>query len=243
MMKLPIGFLFPDARPHFPEPSKAMITPNGLLAAGGALTPEWLIEAYRHGIFPWFGKNEPILWWSPDPRFVFDTDRFHVSHSLRKHLRRCGWTIHADQAFDEVIAACAAPRPQSPGTWLTPAMIAAYRELHRLGHAHSIEVRDGERLVGGVYGIATGHVFCGESMFSAASGGSKVALLALCRKLASWGWPLLDAQVPNDHLMSLGGHFLPRSRFLEILADGPPPMSAPRSWRDTWPAIQAADLA
>lgn len=238
-----ITYLSDDLPPRFPDPAGAMRTPNGLLAAGGALTPEWLLEAYTCGIFPWFGQDEPILWWSPDPRCVFHTDRMHLGRRLRQTLRHCPWTIHADGDFESVIEACAAPRDDSPGTWLLPPMIEAYRALYRLGHAHSIEVRDGDELVGGLYGVASGRVFCGESMFSARSGGSRVALLALARVLADWGWPLLDAQVPNDHLLRLGATLLPRRHYLNQLTTLQDPAPAPASWRQAWPELRARDLA
>src|SRR5215468_6190433 len=172
----------------FPPIERALREPNGLLAAGGDLSAERLLDAYRHGIFPWYSEGEPILWWSPDPRMVFATDRVHVSTRLRRWLRRCDWRIGADCAFATVVRACAAPRRGRAGTWITRDMFEAYRRLHELGHAHSIEVRDpGGRLVGGIYGVAVGTMFFGESMFSAATNGSKVALIALCRGLAAGG--------------------------------------------------------
>lgn len=242
MRELPIELYSPHAAPGFPPASRALATPNGLLAAGGALTPDWLIEAYTHGIFPWFGENEPILWWSPDPRCVFATEHIHISRSLRKFLRHCNWSIHADRDFEAVIRACAAPRGNHAGTWLTDAMIDAYCELHRIGHAHSIEVHDGPRLVGGLYGVSTGKLFCGESMFSALSGGSKVALLAAGHVLSGWGCPLLDAQVPNDHLLRMGAHFISRADFLTALTDPARPDLPAGSWADHWPALKAHDL-
>ncbi len=243
MSHLPIAFLDPHAVPAFPNPERALASPNGLLAAGGDLGPEWLLAAYRHGIFPWYSEGEPILWWSPDPRCVFRTDAVHMSRSMRRQLRQSTWRISADTDFRAVITACAAPRGDGQGSWLSGEMIEAYCELHQLGHAHSIEVRDGERLVGGVYGVAAGRVFCGESMFSTESGGSKTALLALARVLARWGWPLIDAQVPNDHLFRLGARMLRRRDYLTALAHlqtGAPP---PGSWQKSWPLNAACDLA
>ncbi len=214
MNRIPIAYIEPGDPPVFPSPEHALREPDGLLAVGGDLSCERLLQAYRHGIFPWYGEGDPILWWSPDPRCVFDTGDVHVSRSLRKQLRRCDWTWTIDRDFDHVIAACAAPRSYAHGTWIVPSMQAAYRRLHRLGHAHSIEIRDGERLVGGLYGVAVGRLFCGESMFSAESGGSKAALLAICHWLRMHEAPLLDAQVTNAHLMRMGARELPRARFL-----------------------------
>lgn len=242
MSMVPIAFLPSAGIPEFPNPAHAMTTPNGLLAAGGDLSPEWLMAAYARGIFPWFSDGEPILWWSPDPRCVFRTNAVHASRRLRRQLRQSDWSVSADGNFREVIEACAAPREDGQGTWLTPAMIDAYCELGRLGHAHSIEVRHGTRLVGALYGIAAGRVFCGESMFSAESGGSKVALLALARVLDQWGWPLLDAQVPNPHLFSMGAQMMPRVEYLAWLAALQEPAQAAGSWQNAWPLTRACEL-
>ncbi|WP_426287794.1 leucyl/phenylalanyl-tRNA--protein transferase [Luteibacter sp. E-22] len=198
----------------FPDPEAALTDPNGLLAWGGDLSPDRLLAAYSQGIFPWFNADEPILWWSPDPRCVFRTDGVHVSRSLRKQLRQSNWRVTADTSFSRVMRACAAPRDGQPGTWIGDDMIAAYEELHRRGHAHSVEVWDRGSLVGGIYGVAVGRLFCGESMFSARTGGSKVALAALCNLLHGWGFPLLDAQVTNDHLLSMGAIEIPRREFV-----------------------------
>ncbi|WP_343123857.1 leucyl/phenylalanyl-tRNA--protein transferase [Luteibacter sp. UNCMF331Sha3.1] len=198
----------------FPDPETALEDPNGLLAWGGDLSPERLLAAYGQGVFPWFNADEPILWWSPDPRCVFRTDGVHVSRSLRKQLRKSHWRVTADTSFRRVMLACAAPRDGQPGTWIGDDMIAAYEELHRRGHAHSVEVWDRGTLVGGIYGVAVGRLFCGESMFSARSGGSKVALAALCRLLHEWGFPVLDAQVTNSHLLSMGAVEVPRRDFI-----------------------------
>ncbi|HEY4293997.1 leucyl/phenylalanyl-tRNA--protein transferase [Luteibacter sp.] len=198
----------------FPDPESALVDPNGLLAWGGDLSPERLLAAYSQGVFPWFNADEPILWWSPDPRCVFRTDGVHVSRSLRKQLRASGWRVTADTSFNRVMRACAAPRNGQPGTWIGDDMIAAYEELHRRGHAHSVEVWDRGSLVGGIYGVAVGRLFCGESMFSARSGGSKAALAALCGLLHEWGFPYLDAQVTNDHLLSMGAIEIPRREFV-----------------------------
>ena len=203
-----------DVIEPFPDPRTALAAPNGLLAFGGDLSPARLLAAYRHGIFPWFSAGEPILWWSPDPRCVLYTERLDIHRSLRRQLRGRHWRVSVDHAFEQVIRACAAPRTGDSGSWIVPAMIEAYVQLHRLGHAHSVEVWDDARLVGGIYGVAVGRLFCGESMFSAESGGSKVALIALARLLHGWDFPLIDAQVSNPHLLGLGALELPRATFL-----------------------------
>ncbi len=224
-IRLPLLPVDPEA--PFPPAGRAHREPNGLLAMGGDLSPARLLNAYRHGIFPWFSEGEPVLWWCPDPRMVFDTAGFRLPARFLRTLRGSGWEIRADTAFDQVMAACATqPRPGQDGTWITRGMQDAYGQLHRLGHAHSVEVFDGERLVGGIYGVGIGRMFFGESMFSAASGGSKAALAGLCLILARGGCPLLDAQVENPHLASLGGRLLPRPEFLaEVtrLAGAPAP--------------------
>lgn len=203
-----------DGPAALPDPGTALEVPNGLLAAGGALTPEWLLGAYRRGIFPWFAAGEPILWWSPDPRAVFRPDRFRPSRSLRQSLRHRGYEARVDGAFGAVIRGCAAPRDGDPGTWITEAMIAAYEELHRLGHAHSVEVWRGDALVGGLYGVRLGRLFCGESMYSRATDASKVALVHLMAVAQRTGIELVDCQLPNPHLRSLGAETVPREAFL-----------------------------
>lgn len=238
-------FLLPtDPQAPFPDPRLALRQPDGLLAVAGDLSPQRLLNAYRNGIFPWYSEGQPILWWSPDPRIVFRTDGVHLSSRFRRDLRRSNWVIRADSAFDKVIAACAqAPRAGQRGTWITDDMRAAYMTLHRLGHAHAVEVFDGERLVGGLYGVAIGRMFFGESMFSAESGGSKVALAGLAHRLHEWGWPLLDAQVENDHLLGLGAECWPRTRFLDevdVLTALP---SGVGSWREPFGELQASRLA
>lgn len=198
----------------FPDPEDALTEPNGLLAWGGDLSTERLLAAYSQGVFPWFNEDEPILWWSPDPRCVFHTDGVHISRSLRKQLSKSNWRLTADTSFTRVMRACAAPRNGQPGTWIGEDMIAAYEELHRQGHAHSVEVWERGSLVGGIYGVAVGRLFCGESMFSARTGGSKVALAGMCQLLHGWGFPFLDAQVTNDHLLSMGAVEIPRKPFV-----------------------------
>jgi leucyl/phenylalanyl-tRNA--protein transferase len=206
-----------DPYSDFPDVRLAELEPNGLLAVGGDLSAIRLINAYRHGIFPWFSEGEPILWWSPDPRTVLFPDKVKVSRSLRKKLRHGGFRITFDQAFQQVIQACAKPRRGSPGTWLVPEMIQAYTELHRLGMAHSVEVWQQERLVGGLYGVAIGSVFFGESMFSRVSDSSKVALVHLCRNLLAMDFRLIDCQVYTAHLISLGAEEIPRAQFCHHL--------------------------
>lgn len=214
-MKLELPCLPADPRAPFPPVSAALREPDGLLARGGDLSAPRLLNAYAHGIFPWFSQGQPILWWSPDPRMLLRSDGVRLSSRFRRGLRKSTWVVRADSAFEAVIASCAAiARPGQRGTWITSAMRAAYVELHRLGHAHSIEVFDGARLVGGIYGVAVGRMFFGESMFSGESGGSKVALAGLARRLHEWGWPLIDAQVENGHLLSLGAESWPRQAFI-----------------------------
>lgn len=219
-MTLRLTWLPADPDAPFPPAASALEDPNGLLAAGGDLHPQRLLNAYRQGIFPWFSEGEPILWWSPAPRAVFRTDGVRLSRRDRRMLRASGWTARADTAFVDVIGACARmPRPGQDGTWITAAMQAAYLDLHRLGHAHSVEVLDGDgRLVGGIYGVAIGRMFFGESMVSLVSGGSKAALAALAHRLRDWGWPLIDAQVEHPHLARLGAEAWPRARFLATVA-------------------------
>ena len=241
MIRIPI--LHADALEQFPSVGNALDEPNGLLAAGGDLSPRRLLEAYRQGIFPWFSAGQPILWWSPDPRTVFATDKVHISTKLRRWLRDCEWTIRADSAFVEVMRACAAPRPNQPNTWITTEIVHAYTALHQLGYAHSIEVYEGRQLVGGIYGVAVGRMFFGESMFSARSNASKVALLALCRGLHGWGFPLLDAQVESTHLTSMGAFEIPRAQFVTAVAAHSRQTSVLGFWTDQWPVTDAKNLA
>lgn len=210
---IPIPILQSQHRQPFPAVESALREPNGLLAAGGDLSIDRLLDAYAHGIFPWFSDGEPILWWSPDPRMVFATAAPHVPRRLRRWLAGCTWSVCADSAFAEVVQACAAPRPGQRGTWICDRMMAAYQRLHDSGHAHSVEVRDGDELVGGIYGVAVGRMFFGESMFSRRDHASKVALLALCGGLARMEYPLLDAQVHSAHLVTLGAIEITRREF------------------------------
>ncbi len=244
MSRLPIPRLGTDPGAPFPPAQRALAEPNGLLAFGGDLSPTRLLNAYRAGIFPWYSAGQPILWWSPDPRAVFRTDAVHLTRRFRRELRDSSWVVRADTAFDRVIAACArGPRPGQDGTWITPEMQAAYAALHRLGHAHSIEVFDGDDLVGGLYGVAVGRLFCGESMVSLASGGSKVALAAIASRLCEWGWPLLDAQVGNAHLESLGAGTMRRAEFLDAVASLGDAPGLEGSWQQRFGAMAASSLA
>jgi leucyl/phenylalanyl-tRNA--protein transferase len=197
----------------FPPVSRALKEPNGLLAAGGELSLERLLDAYRHGIFPWFSRGEPVLWWSPDPRMVLHTSELKVSRSLAKNLRNKGYRVTADTAFREVLAGCASRKE----TWLGKKMQAAYLALHQGGHAHSFETWRGDDLVGGLYGVAIGRMFYGESMFSKATDASKVALVALVKELVVRGFPLIDCQMKTPLLASLGGREIPRTAFLRTL--------------------------
>jgi leucyl/phenylalanyl-tRNA--protein transferase len=241
MIRLP--FLDPRHADAFPPVESALDDPDGLLAAGGDLSPLRLLAAYRRGIFPWYSADEPILWWSPSVRTVFDPSRMHVPRRLARWLRGCGWELRADSAFAQVMEGCAAPRAGESGTWITPEMQAAYGRLHALGHAHSIEAWDGPRLAGGVYGVALGRVFFGESMFSAQANGSKVALLALARAMVAWDMPLLDAQVASAHLARLGASALPRAAFLARVRDLTAREGRPGSWQAAFPALRPGDLS
>jgi len=203
----------------FPPLEKALRQPNGLLAVGGDLSPERILLAYRHGIFPWFNEDDPVLWWSPDPRMVLVPSEFIVSHSLKKILRSGKFEMRFDSAFTEVMAACAAPREGQAGTWIHPEMIAAYSELHRLGYAHSVETWCDGELVGGLYGMSIGKLFFGESMFSRRSNASKIALARLCQQLDLWGVGLIDCQMHTPHLASLGARVIPRVEFQQVLIE------------------------
>lgn len=203
---------------NFPDLSKALREPNGLLAAGGDLSTARLIAAYRHGCFPWYQDGQPLLWWSPDPRTVLLPQNLHISRSLRKVLRRDQFTVTFDRNFAQVIRACAEPRNDEYGTWITHEMQAAYYDLHKQGYAHSVEVWQQEQLVGGLYGIAIGQLFFGESMFSRVSNASKVGFVTLVSALQSAGFQLIDCQMPTEHLASLGAHNIPRQAFAQYLA-------------------------
>ena len=219
-----------NPRQPFPAPQLAMRDPNGLLAIGGDLSVARLVNAYAQGIFPWYNPDEPILWWCPEPRAVLIPARFHVSRSLARRLRKPDFAVTLDRAFRGVLEACSAPRSRGRGTWLGPEMKHAYLALHERGHAHSIEVWQQGRLVGGLYGVALGRAFYGESMFSAIDDGSKIALHYLCRQLAAWEFPLLDCQIASPHLATLGAVELPREQFLAVLREAVA-QPGPAQWR------------
>lgn len=205
----------------FPDIESALIEPNGLLAIGGDLKPERLLCAYRRGIFPWYSDGQPILWWSPDPRAVLFPSRFHVSRSLRRLMKRSPFEVTVDRDFTGVVRGCAAPRRDQQGTWITGAMASAFTRLHALGHAHSVECWQDGDLAGGLYGVAVGRVFFGESMFSAVPNASKFALAHVC----GLGFELIDCQIPNAHLMRLGAEMIDRREFaalLDRLCQAPP---------------------
>jgi leucyl/phenylalanyl-tRNA--protein transferase len=203
----------------FPPVSKALQSPNGLLCAGGDLSPRRLVDAYSHGIFPWFSEGDPILWWSPDPRMVLFPEELRVSRSLRKSVERGDYETRFDTAFRDVIEQCAAPRDGQPGTWIVPEMAAAYTALHEAGVAHSVESwRDGE-LVGGLYGVALGKVFFGESMFTRAPDASKVALVRLVQRLRENDFRVIDCQQATAHLASLGAREIPRKAFAQLVQE------------------------
>lgn len=224
-----LHWIQPDDPPDaFPDPAAALHDPDGLLAAGGDLAPARLLAAYRRGIFPWYTEGQPVLWWCPDPRAVLFPQELYVSHRLARTLRRAGFTVTFDRAFDAVIAACSAPRRtrEPGGTWITGDMQEAYRRLHRQGHAHSVEVWQNGVLAGGLYGVSVGRIFFGESMFSARRDASKIALVRLVRQLAAWDFPLLDCQINSAHLSNLGSRLIPRAEFKALLdryceLDGP----------------------
>ncbi|MEZ5564937.1 MAG: leucyl/phenylalanyl-tRNA--protein transferase [Gammaproteobacteria bacterium] len=217
----------PDA---FPDPSAAATEPNGLLAVGGDLEPDRLMAAYARGIFPWYQAGQPILWWSPDPRAIIVPERLHISRSLRRTMRRNQLQVSVDLAFGAVVAGCAESR-RTTGTWITSEMQIAYRRLHDLGHAHAVEVWRDTELVGGVYGVVLGRVFFGESMFSRETDASKVALVRLARLAKTHDLRLIDCQIPNAHLSSLGSQLMPRRKFLECLRLLTSGNQARRSWQ------------
>ena len=225
-------FCFADERwsPELPAPTRALRDPDGLLAAGGTLDTATLLAAYARGIFPWYSQGQPLLWWSPDPRAVFYPASFHVSRSLARTLRRGGFELSVDRDFAGVMRACGPERRGESSTWITPTMLRAYTRLHAEGHAHSVECWRAGELVGGVYGVAIGRVFFGESMFSRATDASKLALATLCRALSGWGYALFDCQMASAHLSSLGAVSLSRTRFCEMLAALIPQHPSATAW-------------
>lgn len=225
-----------DPSQPFPPPHKAMRDPNGLLAIGGDLSVSRLVRAYSAGIFPWYNPNEPILWWCPDPRAVLEPDGLHVTRSLRKRIARTDYAATLDVAFDAVLDACSGSRRGSLGTWLGPDMKRAYHELRQHGHAHSAEIWREGRLVGGLYGVALGRVFFGESMFSRETDMSKLALYWLCQQLTAWGFDMIDCQIASQHLQSLGAVEMPRDRFLARLRPAVQQEGRVGTWRYDLPA-------
>ena len=226
----PLRWLDPyDIEATFPDVEHALKEPDGLLAIGGDLSPGRLLRAYRHGIFPWYSDDQPILWWSPDPRTVLYPEHLKVSRSLRRTLNKKIFTVTADSSFRRVIESCAEPRTAGGGTWLTDDMIEAYCRLHTMGYAHSIETWYQGELAGGLYGLSLGKVFFGESMFSRRSDASKVAFVCLVEHLQTCGYELIDCQVASTHLSSLGAETIPRRDFIAILnryCDMPNPWKA-----------------
>ncbi|MDN5881609.1 MAG: leucyl/phenylalanyl-tRNA--protein transferase [Nitrosospira sp.] len=212
-----IPWLTPES--PFPPLNTALTTPNGLLAAGGDLSPQRLIEAYRRGIFPWFNEGEPILWWSPDPRMVLFPSELKISRSLSKALKKGNYEIRVDSAFSQVVQGCAKPRKGRSGTWIHAEMISAYVALHEMGFAHSVEVWTDSELMGGLYGVAQGRMFFGESMFSRVPDASKIAFVHLIKQLERRGFRMIDCQMKTAHLASLGGREIPRKEFSQILKE------------------------
>lgn len=216
----------------FPQLEDALHDPNGLLAAGGDLSPERLLLAYRSGIFPWYEEGQPILWWSPDPRCVLFPVDIRISRSLRKKLQSNRFEVRLNTSFDDVLHHCAMPRRDSAGTWITGEMQRAYERLHQLGYAHSIEVFEDDEMVGGLYGVSTGRMFFGESMFHEVTDASKIALAHLCRLMIRLECPLIDCQVENDHLLSLGATALSRAEFHRYVAHYGSDRVTPIDWRE-----------
>src|SRR5579871_3961735 len=220
MQTLPLRRIQPGDPPEaFPDPSRALREPDGLLAVGGDLSPQRLLYGYRHGIFPWYDAGLPILWWSPDPRAIVRPDALHVSRSLRRRMRKGGYDIRFDTAFTQVMDGCAGPRRQHPegGTWINAEMKEAYARLHRLGHAHCAEMWQDDTLVGGLYGVAVGRVFFGESMFSRVTDASKLVLVTLMQHLGRWRYAFMDCQMQTEHLESMGSVSVSRPEFLVLL--------------------------
>lgn len=226
--------MIPQTPSSFPPVEQALQEPNGLLAAGGDLTAPRLLDAYRHGIFPWFNPGEPIFWWAPDPRMVLFPEEVRVSRSLDKRMRRGGFEVRTDTVFSEVMQACAAPRHganwSETGTWISQEMVVAYTRLHQQGHAHSIEIWENGALVGGLYGVAIGKMFYGESMFSRVPDASKIALVHLCSQLQRWGFGMIDCQMETAHLASMGARPIPRSVFCTKLTGLIDLESPPSPW-------------
>jgi len=226
-----VAWLCADDPPEaFPDVCNALTEPDGLLAAGGDLESHRLLYAYSHGIFPWYEQGQPVLWWSPDPRCLFLKGDFHISRRWRRELRRSEAEIRTNTAFETVVRACAGPRRYEHGTWITEAMIEAYTRLHEEGWAHSIEVWENDKLIGGLYGILIGRAFFGESMYSHAQNASKAALLFLSRSLQTGALEILDCQIVSAHLSSMGARTLARDQFINVLETAVSPPEATMSW-------------
>jgi leucyl/phenylalanyl-tRNA--protein transferase len=221
-----------DPYDAFPPIEAALAEPSGLLAAGGDLSTDRLLYAYRHGIFPWYEDGQPLLWWSPDPRCVLEQSGYHLSRRLRRYLRQSSAEVRFNTSFSDVIRACAAPRRSGQGTWITPDMITAYERLHSEGWAHSVEIWQDESLVGGLYGLAIGRVFFGESMFSDDANASKIALLALSRMMDLNEFGIIDCQVDSSHLLGLGATLIPRHEFVGVLKS----LCQPATQFENWPS-------
>ncbi|HEY9381467.1 MAG TPA: leucyl/phenylalanyl-tRNA--protein transferase [Burkholderiales bacterium] len=225
-----------DRTLRFPPLDTALREPNGLLAVGGDLTPQRLLSAYSQGIFPWFSEGDPILWWSPDPRMVLFPDELRISRSLAKTLRNKIYEVRFDTVFDAVVDACAGPRHGESGTWIVPPMREAYSRLHALGYAHSVETWIDGQLAGGLYGVAIGKMFYGESMFTRVSDGSKIALVHLVRRLTAEGYGMIDCQMETKHLASLGARPIPRSEFARRLVELIDHDSVAGAWQQSDPS-------
>jgi len=229
-----------DTEAPFPDINQALINPEGLLAAGGDLSKTRLLSAYRNGIFPWYEYGQPILWWSPNPRGVLFTEKFKISTSLKRTLRKHNWIVTFDGDFRKTVMACAAPRSYARGTWITNEMLEAYFNLHQAGHAHSIELWDPqERLIGGIYGVLIGKMFYGESMFSFQTNASKVALAYLAMHMYHWGFPLLDCQLPSKHLTSLGAESISREEYMKHMT----PLCSDSHLDFKWQLDESLDIA
>jgi leucyl/phenylalanyl-tRNA--protein transferase len=231
-----------DGPECLPDPGAALKEPNGLLAAGGSLAPDWLLASYRRGIFPWFEAGQPILWWSPDPRTVLRPADLRVSRSLKKRLRRGEFRVTADRDFAGVISACAEPRRYTDSTWITPSMRSAYTRLHELGWAHSFEAWSGDRLAGGLYGVAIGKVFFGESMFARHTDASKVAFWHALQFLVANGFELVDCQLPSAHLSRLGASAMSRPAFLAALGGLTDPAGTPGPYTEAFEALAQRNI-
>jgi leucyl/phenylalanyl-tRNA--protein transferase len=220
-----------DRNQAFPDVEQALEEPNGLLAVGGCLSPRRLENAYRSGVFPWFGKNEPILWWSPDPRLVLWPEKLKISRSLGKRLKHREFQFSVDFCFEKVLDGCAEPRRYCHETWITDEMRLAYLELFKLGLAHSFEAWSQGELIGGLYGVAIGQVFFGESMFHRVTDASKAAFAFACGRLMEWGYRLIDCQVHTHHLVSLGAEKISRSEFVKLLQEFCDQAVRPEAWK------------